>query len=558
MMLCVFMSYRGHAQIMELDEAIRYLTGVSEIESVDADVVENYHQLSLHPIDINKAGRSEMESSGLFTPYQLVSLSDYIERHGQVLTMVELASVDGFSKRNVEALSPFITILYHPDISKVKERIRTDVFIRGGYKSDMSRHVDKSTYGLKARIDFSDRFIISFAATEPYDSMHIYPTLYTGNLVCRHSRGKIIIGDFNARFGQGLNLWNTATFSSFSAPSNFMRRPSGLAASNSFTGSTSLTGIASDLDFGRWKLAMILYAPGLKQAIAKADKVALAPVVNLNRYGDYGQCGITHSMSFSSIFTDNYRIPLMKTSLDASYCIRGVNVFGEVAFDWVQKNTDFLSGIEAPAGESGSMAALLRYRPLADERGIALSGEHDIRNHEIVWSLDALYHPKSKRTDNRRTCQLKSQLNWLWTISDAMQIKVRLSERLRTWGTMSKCELRSDFNYHSGNWRTSLRLDALYGTQFACLGYLEAGYVARRLSAYMRYGMFKVDNWDDRIYVYERDAPGNFNVPAFYKRGLWTSLYVSVRVSKLCKLYLRGIYKKPGNAELKLYCSLIL
>ena len=68
------------------------------------------------------------------------------------------------------------------------------------------------------------------------------------------------------------------------------------------------------------------------------------------------------------------------------------------------------------------------------------------------------------------------------------------------------------------------------------------------------------DKWDDRIYVYERDAPGSFNVPAFYGRGLWTSLYCSCKVTKWGKLYCRTSYvsypfmekKKPGKAELKL------
>ena len=71
-----------------------------------------------------------------------------------------------------------------------------------------------------------------------------------------------------------------------------------------------------------------------------------------------------------------------------------------------------------------------------------------------------------------------------------------------------------------------------------------------------RLGCYMVDNWDDRIYVYERDAPANFNVPAYYGRGLWTSLYVSYKPVTWCRLYVRGAYKKPGNAELKLYSVL--
>jgi hypothetical protein len=76
---------------------------------------------------------------------------------------------------------------------------------------------------------------------------------------------------------------------------------------------------------------------------------------------------------------------------------------------------------------------------------------------------------------------------------------------------------------------------------------------------YLRQGAFIVDHWDDRIYAYERDAPGCFNSPAFYGRGVWTSFMASFKFSRWCKLYLRAGYtsypfmkeNKPGKAELR-------
>ena len=68
-----------------------------------------------------------------------------------------------------------------------------------------------------------------------------------------------------------------------------------------------------------------------------------------------------------------------------------------------------------------------------------------------------------------------------------------------------------------------------------------------------------MDNWDDRIYAYERDVPGAYNSPAFYGRGMWSSFIASWKPAEWCKLYLRAgvtIYpfmeeKKPGKAELR-------
>ena len=70
------------------------------------------------------------------------------------------------------------------------------------------------------------------------------------------------------------------------------------------------------------------------------------------------------------------------------------------------------------------------------------------------------------------------------------------------------------------------------------------------------------DHWDDRIYVYEYDAPGNFNVPAYYGRGVWTAGVLFLKLSRAFRLYVRASSiaypfdlsqkKKPGRTELKL------
>ena len=89
---------------------------------------------------------------------------------------------------------------------------------------------------------------------------------------------------------------------------------------------------------------------------------------------------------------------------------------------------------------------------------------------------------------------------------------------------------------------------------------METAWKPGNLSLYVRQGVFCVDDWDDRIYVYERDAPGSFNVPAMYGRGLWGNVVLSLKVSRWMKIYFRAAYtsyvfmekKKPGKAELKL------
>ena len=78
-----------------------------------------------------------------------------------------------------------------------------------------------------------------------------------------------------------------------------------------------------------------------------------------------------------------------------------------------------------------------------------------------------------------------------------------------------------------GPWALSGRYDAVWFRGFAWNWYAEAGFRTDALKVWLRGGIFKVDDWDDRIYVYERDAPGSFTVPARYGRGWDASFYAA-------------------------------
>ena len=107
----------------------------------------------------------------------------------------------------------------------------------------------------------------------------------------------------------------------------------------------------------------------------------------------------------------------------------------------------------------------------------------------------------------------------------------------------------------------NMRLNALRSVNTSFVSYFEEGRKTSDMSIYLRQGIFFVDHWDDRIYVYERDAPGSFNVPAMYGRGWFASAVASAHVTGSIRLYARASYvgyhfmehekRKPGKAELK-------
>ena len=179
-----------------------------------------------------------------------------------------------------------------------------------------------------------------------------------------------------------------------------------------------------------------------------------------------------------------------------------------------------------------------------------------------VLALDAAYFPIPKSAESSRSIQLKVQAEWKIMLSGSFRADLRLVERFRTWGDMFRTDIRADLRWFFGKWNAVLRLNALKCSGWGLLGYAEGGYVSGSLSLYGRMGAFRIDDWDDRIYVYERNAPGTFSVPAYYGRGVWAAFTAGWKYARWGKLYARAavitypfmIQKKPGKAELKLQC----
>ena len=73
---------------------------------------------------------------------------------------------------------------------------------------------------------------------------------------------------------------------------------------------------------------------------------------------------------------------------------------------------------------------------------------------------------------------------------------------------------------------------------------VRSGVAPNRVSfaAFLQCGAFFIDDWDNRIYVYMRDAPGGYSVPAMYGRGWWISAYSRVKFGQRYTLYFRVLY----------------
>ncbi len=288
----------------------------------------------------------------------------------------------------------------------------------------------------------------------------------------------------------------------------------------------------------------------------------------------------------------------MKTSADCAFCIDGTDVFAETVYDWVTSKAAALAGLAAPVGENVRIASMLRYYPseftpsrsaaarsttkcsneyaasaaadISAGRWIAVNGAggfgSSVRRVKGTVSADCAYSPEPKSDDSRKSMQIKLQTEWEIMLSGAFKAKVRLAERIRTWDEPFRTDVRTDLSYMSEHVLANLRLNALKSSGLGLLGYAEGGYRTGKLTVYLRQGIFRIDDWADRIYAYERDAPGSFNVPAYYGRGFWTALSLNWKFAGWGRMYIRAAAtsypfmagKKPGRAALKFQLRFML
>ena len=556
------------------DEAVLALLGVGDIEEADRYEVERLSEFLDRPLKLNMTSASRLASCGLFTAYQAASITDYRLRHGDILSYAELSLLDGFTEDHVRLVKPFVDLSSGELPSVRSAGLQHELRVRSGVRPDES---GQWNYALKYSMESSAGISVGLGMSRPSSAASGLPESFTGTVEYdfRKFPFRFIAGDYNARFGQGLALWNGMSMSGLSSPSTFMRRPSGFSRSSSFTGNYSMTGVAGSAMLKRLIFNASVAFPGIKSARASQEKVTILPVKNLTWNFRNGQVGATHYMEFRDDMED------MKTSVDMAWCFSGTDVFAELAYDWVSKVPAGLTGVSFPFGESLRSAAMLRIFPAAynaersgaqrsttkcsNEYSLSLAGEYisPDRTHSATLTSDIAYFPEPMSKTSSDDFQVKVLAGWHWT-GERFALKMRLSERVRSWGNATRTDFRSDISLPMDEFVLNLRANLLHCRSLAGLVYCEGGYVEGSLSAYLRAGVFCADNWDDRIYVYERDAPGGFNVPAMYGRGVWTAATASWKPGRWLKLYGRASFtaypfmsaekKKPGRAELKLQC----
>jgi hypothetical protein len=491
-----------------------YLSGVSSMEEIDQDWIDRLEGMGKIRINGNHL------RPGILTDYQIAALADYRVTQGDILSWEELMLVDGFGREAVEALQPFLSLESRrlPG-STDKARTRMDALVRTTLKQ----------VGVKAKVS-GETWRVGGAWRNPD---------WTAHAEADTRWGRLVLGDFNVRYGEGLAHWSGFAMESLSTVDAFIRRSTGISPVWSYTSSSVHRGLAYEYGGRHWRAS----------AWGTVGK-------HFGAHGEYlgrwGQAGASLAWSPEGL----------SASAETRLNLNGADYTAEVA--WKNRSVAGKASLRRKAGNQGKWALQLRLVPsqfsgkkngeyglaagysLQSGRWKTLSGKtgfgSSVPLYKLSITLDGALLPVGG-VDPRRM-QIRGYVNGDWQLASAWALSLRLTERYRNYEA-PRTDLRMDIKFAHGPWLSVLRGEAVRCKSWGLLSYLEGGYKNDVLSSYLRFSAFRIPEWADRIYCYERDAPGSFSVPAYSGTGFSASLVAGYKVRLwriTLKANLRGAY----------------
>lgn len=525
----LWQAHAGDAVFATYLDAAAYLLGAQIDENLSEEDAEKYYELHIHPLRLNMSSASELLSTGFFTPFQVSSLLDYIARNGDIISCAELSCVSGIGKEMAGALSFFLSFesAMLPSQRRQTDRLETEASMCNSVKGEAV------SSRMKLAVHAPRGWSAGLCATDALQSAYLKRA---------GAKAELLVGSFNARFGQGLTFSSGFSMSGVQSVSGLSRNPSGIASSSTSNASYALRGVAAAFRFGKVTL----------QSLSTFDLAMQA--LNLSVLGKRSTGSLTFSRS-----SETYSL-----GSDFKSTIGYFTLWGEASASIKNR----ILGSAALVGAYYNMAYRRRLALMLRSYSTGYANPYAGAVHSTSKCCDQLALDLGVEYDNF------SALLDVYRKSSTGESKARLISfyNYSMEGASFECRLDSRFigqSRHSVRITGALAREVLNGSArvqvqkgevWAALAYLQVGLKGRnarsKAATTARITYFNASSWNDRLYGYSPDVPGFFSVKAYYGHGLECSIYMKVRelalkIGRTC--YFDG---KPAKFEVRLQVSL--
>jgi hypothetical protein len=358
-------------------------------------LLENLNQYKENPINLNNTNTEQLKDLGLLSDIQINDLLKHIEKNGVLLEIFELQGVKSWDIVTIKKLLPYVYVnngieLDKNSIKKIftnrkitfdtrTQRILEDQAgylkdSRGNapdYLGDPFKHFvrlkgtsNKLFFGFTGEKDAGEEFFKG-SQKQGFDYMSGYVSLKNFYAI-----KNIVVGDYNAQFGQGLCLWTDLAYGKTPDILLIKRTAKGIRPYNSINENQFLRGVAATLSIKKEVEFSVFVSSkkrdgnltdtatqdidgftsfgltGLHRTLGEiADKDALQENLvggNLSYKTRTLSIGVTNSfLSFNKTFTPGNNLyqafdfkgkENINSAVDYNYVFRNFNFFGETSF----------------------------------------------------------------------------------------------------------------------------------------------------------------------------------------------------------------------------------
>lgn len=277
---------KASEQVDELiNQNVELLTEQLQSEEGDlSSLTDNWQYYKSHPINLNKANHEQLSELQILNDIQINNLLKHREKNGNLISIYELQSIDGFDLLSIKKITPFVYVsdnfssahfstkeMFKDGKHEFVTRLQRILEPQAGFNvSDDVKMSKPNNYYLGdanrifARYTFQYNNNVSFAIAgekdageefriggAPVDSVSngsfksgnhaVYRQtkgfdFYTGHIAIRNIKSikTLVIGDYQATFGQGLTLWQGFAFGKSASPLSIKRFGIGIKPYRSF------------------------------------------------------------------------------------------------------------------------------------------------------------------------------------------------------------------------------------------------------------------------------------------------------------------------------------
>lgn len=483
-----------------------------------------------------QASGQEKGRRDTLSAFQRQSIIDYCEEYGEILSSSELSLVDGFTADEALWLwNDAKSALPSPDGG-------TSHLVTARFKKKFL----SDGFSATVRYDLAGRKL-SAGLTLDNDPMEKPVDFISGYV----KYGRVLAGDFSARFGQGLVMWNGLAMNVMGEPSSLARRAGGLKGYRSTDESDFLRGAAVSFDVGR-RCEVSVFA-SYNALDAAADDSSYTSIVTGGLHSTDSEIAKRHSMhevlagtnvSFSG---SNWKVGATAAgysydrkngrkvkdynrlqqydglwgnfSADWTVTLGHWRLFGEAALD-AHLAPAVLSGVIWSPSYGFEVSAVAKvFSPsyiAAHSAGSAynqVGGAVAARYRKGRWTfnmnVDAGWYPWYRYQKPAGGGQLKLRLAAQYAFSAGPQILCQLS-----FSSILKGKLH--VSVPIGRFSVNSRFEANEG---GLATFLEGTFTARRLQISARGTFYNVSDWEHRVCFYEKGTPQSFSMESYYGKG---------------------------------------